>query len=395
MKPLPYPIILDGTICHSKPFLSRSMSGMIVKAGFVVNPIAGMGGSVGLKGTDGASTLAEALARGGRKIAPGRAVQALESVRKMDLPLEYLTCSGEMGQAELESAGIKHRVVCTAASQSSGADTKRAVQAFLDEGAELIIFAGGDGTARDVLEAADAKATIIGIPAGVKMHSAVFALTPEALGDLVEAFVSSGRTRDAEVMDVDEESYRQGRLEVKLFGYAKVPDSPADLQASKTVYSSGSAREEAEEIGQYIAETMRNGVAYVLGPGTTTEAIAKHLGLQKTVLGVDVILDWKLALRDASEAQLLSFLEHHPEAEIVVTPIGSQGFYFGRGNQQISAEVIRKIGPEKTCVVATPTKLKDTRVLRVDTGDKALDERLRGSVKVTTGYKRRKLVDVK
>lgn len=367
---------------------------MIVKTGFVVNPIAGVGGLVGLKGTDGASTLAEAFARGGRKVAPGRAVEALKSVGKMDLPLEFITCSSEMGQDELESAGIKHKVVCRTASRSTGADTKMAVQAFLDEGAELIIFAGGDGTARDVLEIADAKATIIGIPAGVKMHSAVFALTPEALGDLVVAFVSTGRTRDAEVMDVDEDSYRQGKLDVKLFGYAKVPDDPADLQAGKTVYRSGSAREEAEEIGQYIAETMRKGVAYVLGPGTTTEAIAKHLGLQKTVLGVDVVLDGKLVLRDASEAQLLSFLEQHTLTEIIVTPIGSQGFFFGRGNQQISAAVIRKVGPEKICVIATPTKLKDTKVLRVDTGDKDLDERLLGPVKVTTGYKRRRLVKV-
>ncbi len=370
------------------------MSGVTVKAGFVVNPIAGMGGSVGLKGTDGVSTLAEALARGGRKVAPGRALEALEHVRRKELPLEFLTCSGEMGQVELESAGIENRVVCTTGPKSTGADTKRAVRAFLDEGAELIIFAGGDGTARDVLEAADARVTIIGIPAGVKMHSAVFALTPGSLGELLETFVSEGRTREVEVMDVDEDAYRSGRLEVKLYGYAKVPDDPADMQAGKTVYSSGSAKDEAEEIGQYVAESMRKGVAYILGPGTTTEAIARHLDIQKTVLGVDVVRDGEVVLKDASEAQLLEFLGHGPEAEIVVTPIGSQGFFFGRGNQQISAEVIRRVGVDKVLIVSTPTKLKDTKVLRADTGDRALDDELRGRAKVITGYRRRKLVKV-
>jgi len=368
--------------------------GVIVKAGFVVNPIAGMGGSVGLKGTDGADTLQEAFARGGRKVASTRAVEALVSVRRKDLPLEFLTCSGEMGQDELDSVDMKCTIVCRPGSKTSSEDTKAAVKAFLRAGAELIIFAGGDGTARDVLEVADAKAAMIGIPAGVKMHSAVFALTPEALGDLVEAFVSEGKTREAEIMDVDEDAYRSGRLDVKLFGYAKVPDDPANLQAGKTVYRSGSARDEAEEIGQYVAETMRKGIAYILGPGTTTETITKHLGLHKTVLGVDVIRDGAVVLRDASEAQLLEFLDHQSEAEIIVTPIGSQGFFFGRGNQQISAEVIRKVGPDRICVIATPTKLKDTGTLRVDTGDKALDDRLRGPLKVTTGYKRRKLVRV-
>lgn len=367
---------------------------MTVKAGFVVNPIAGMGGSVGLKGTDGATTLEEAVSRGGRKVAPARAVEALESVRRKNLELEFLTCSGEMGGQELDAAGITHKVVYEHGASTSGADTKAAVKAFLQAGAELVIFAGGDGTARDVLDAAGTRATIIGIPAGVKMHSAVFALTPQTLGDLVEAFVSVGRTRDAEVMDVDEEAFRSGRLEVKLFGYAKVPDDPHDLQAGKAVYHSGSAHEESEEIGQYMAETMKKGVAYILGPGTTTWAVAKHLGLQKTVLGVDVVLDGKLVLVDASEAQLMSFLNRHPEAEIIVTPIGAQGFFFGRGNQQISADVIKRVGPDNVCVISTPTKLKDTRVLRVDTGDRALDETLRGPVKVTTGYRRRKLVKV-
>jgi predicted polyphosphate/ATP-dependent NAD kinase len=365
-----------------------------VRLGFLVNPVAGMGGAVGLKGTDGERILREAISKGARKVAPDRAVAALSDLKEMRLDVQFLTCAGEMGKDELDSAGIKGTVVYNPPERSTRSDTQAAVRAFLKEGVELIVFVGGDGTARDIIEVVGQNTAIIGVPAGVKMHSAVFANTSDELPGIIAAFLESHRTRDAEVMDIDEESFRRGVLSAKLYGMAKIPDDPVRIQSGKAVYHSGTAAEEALEIAQYIADGMEEGTIYVLGPGSTTAEIAMVLGERKTLLGVDVYLDRKLLREDVDENGLLEVLAGGKPARIVVTPIGSQGFFFGRGNQQISPAVIRKVGTENVIVVATPTKLRGTPVLRVDSGDPELDESFRGRVKVVTGYKRRRLVTV-
>ena len=359
----------------------------------MVNPVAGMGGSVGLKGTDGDDILKEAVARGATKESPKRTNRALRGLNGM-VDFQFMTCSGEMGKEELDRAGIRSVVVYEPPAETSRRDTVAAVRAFVKDGADIVIFAGGDGTARDVLEAVDPKVPMIGIPTGVKMHSAVFLNSPEDLAQLLEDFSRTGATREAEVMDIDETSFRNGVLKTKLFGVAKVPDDRVHLQAGKAEYHSGGADEEALEIGQYVVDDMEDGIAYVIGPGSTTARIGEILGQAKALLGVDVFLNRKLVLHDASEKDLLGFLKSQRLNKIVVTPIGAQGFFFGRGNQQISAKVIRVVGRENVVVLATPTKLKDTLVLRVDTGDSQLDESLRGRIKVVTGYRRRRLVPV-
>lgn len=365
-----------------------------VKVGFVVNPIAGMGGAVGLKGTDGEDVLKEARTRMARKMSPARAKEALVAIQMKRLNIRFLTCAGEMGADELAELDIQYETVHRPGPVTSSADTVAAVRGFVAGEADLILFAGGDGTARDVVSVVDAETPIVGIPAGVKMHSAVFAQLPEEAADLLESFAVSGATREVEVMDVDEDSYRQGILQAKLYALAKVPDDLTHLQSSKSVYHSGSADDEAYELGHFVAESMERGTYYILGPGSTTDAITKQLGEAKTLLGVDVVLDGKIVLRDASEESLLTILARAPKAVVIVTPIGSQGFVFGRGNQQISAKVIRKSGGQNIWIVATPSKLSGTPRLRVDTGDKELDEALRGRTRVLTGYKRRKLVRV-
>ncbi len=364
-----------------------------MRIGFVVNPIAGMGGSVGLKGTDGDATMKEALARGARKQSPERAFWAAEGLRgRRDL--DVLTCSGEMGKDELDRAGVQSTVVFEARTNTSRDDTVDAVRTFLRKGSELVVFAGGDGTARDVLEGADRQVPIIGVPAGVKMHSAVFANSPEEIVDLLDGFLTSKQTADAEVMDVDEQSFREGVLRTRLYGYALVPDDSAHMQTGKVEYASGGATDEAQEICQYLVDAMDEGVAYIVGPGTTTAGIGEILGQDKTLLGVDVFLDRRLVLRDACEKDLISLLRRQRAARIIVTPIGAQGFFFGRGNQQISADVIGLVGRENVVVVATPTKLRHTPTLRADTGDKALDDSFTGMIRVVIGYRRRRMVRV-
>lgn len=362
--------------------------------GFVVNPIAGMGGCVGLKGTDGAQTVLEAMRRGARKVAPERAVEALRSISSWDLDIDFITSAREMGAQELERAGFSGRVVYHPVEPTSRDDTVKAAKTFVKEDVELVVFVGGDGTARDVVDAVGQSVPILGVPAGVKMHSSVFLNRPSDLGHVLSRFASTRATVQGEVMDVDESLFRTGVLQAKLFALAKVPSDDARIQAAKTVYHTGTAEDEAAEIAKYIVDEMRDGVAYILGPGSTTAAIAKELGLEKSLLGVDVVLDRRVICVDASESDLLRILAEHGPAKVILTPIGGQGFILGRGNQQISPKVLGAVGRENILVVATPTKLAGTPVLRVDTGDPALDAQLRGRIKVITGYKRRRMVEV-
>lgn len=359
-----------------------------------MNPIAGMGGSVGLKGTDGTKMVKEAERRGATKSSPLRASEALRGVRGKRLEIEWLTCAGLMGKDELDKSGFRSNTIYEPRKKTSSEDTRAAVGRFIEEGVSLVVFAGGDGTARDVFEIADKNVPILGIPTGVKMQSSVFLNSPDELGDALMTFVDSGVTKEAEVMDVNEESYRQGILEAKLFGIALVPDDASHLQSSKASYRSGTAYEEAEEIGQYVADSMEAGVVYIIGPGSTTAAIAKAFRKDKTLLGADAYVDKERIVADGGEKDLLRALDEEAKAFIVVSPIGAQGFIFGRGNQQISARVIERVTVKNVMIVATPTKLRDTKVLRVDTGSRHLDEQLRGKAKVITGYRRRKLVQV-
>jgi predicted polyphosphate/ATP-dependent NAD kinase len=367
-----------------------------VRIGFLVNPVAGMGGSVGLKGTDGEAIQREAIRRKADKVSPPRALRALSSLKESGIVLQILTCDGEMGSEELKESGLPHRVVhrppCK--TKTTRDDTLNATRAFLREDADLVVFVGGDGTARDVLQVADELVPMVGVPSGVKMHSAVFLNRPDDLGPILSAFAENGAVKGADVMDIDEDLFRKGRVSAKLYGIAKVPDEAQHMQSSKMAYASGSAEDEATEIGQYIADTMEPGVLYILGPGSTTEHIARAIGVKKTLLGVDVILDREALVSDASEQDLVRVLGEGRKAMIVVSPIGSQGFFLGRGNQQISSEVVKMVGAENIMVVSTLTKLRDTPTLKVDSGDGELDRQLKGRIKVITGYRRRRLVEV-
>ena len=366
----------------------------MLRVGFVVNPVAGMGGAVGLKGTDGEDILREARRRGARAQALERADAALSSISVTDADMLFLTCRGEMGEDSIGALGSPYDVVCDHGAVTTAQDTRAAARAFVSRGADIIVFVGGDGTARDVLSEAGTDVPIVGVPSGVKMHSAVFVNTPSELGGLLLAFQRSEAVMEAEVLDIDEESFREGVVRARIFGIALTPDSSEHIQAGKQSYASGTADDEADEIAQYIMDIMEPGVTYVIGPGSTTARIAKVLGQPKTLLGVDLYRDGARVREDASEADILEELTGHGDARIVVSPIGAQGFFFGRGNQQISAKVIRAVRAANVVVISTPSKLLGTPVLRVDTGERELDEEFRGSLKVVTGYKRKRLVKV-
>lgn len=363
-----------------------------MKLGFLINPIAGMGGRVGLKGTDG--VLEEALRRGAIPIAANRARECLEVLKAGKDRLDFITCSGRMGASLIE--GFTFTVVYETSENTSSEDTKIACVRFLESGADLILFCGGDGTARDVYSAIDGKVPVLGIPAGVKMHSSVFAVNPKAAGELVLDFANGNiGLREAEVIDVDEEAYRDNKLLTKLYGYMQTPYKSELVQAGKMVFVSQDDEESKFSISVFAGEFMRDGSAYILGAGSTTEAIAKQSGAEKTLLGVDVIKEGKTLLKDASEKDLLRLFEKESSVKIIVSPIGAQGFVFGRGTQQISPAVIRKAGIKNVIYVATPVKLNSTPHLLVDTGDAELDRELSGYRSVVIGYRMSQRKDVK
>ncbi|MFH1787825.1 MAG: ATP-NAD kinase family protein [Candidatus Altiarchaeota archaeon] len=352
--------------------------------GFCINPIAGLGGSVGLKGTDG---LAEkALKLGACPLAGARARQALESVLTHDAL--FLTCTENMGENELKDSGLAYKVVYSCRNPTTSDDTRRACKAFLEHGAELIVFSGGDGTARDVYSVVGDSTPILGIPAGVKMHSSVFALNPRAAGELLSSSIKGDAVySDAEVVDVDEKAYRENRLETKLYGIAKTPYKKNMTQAGKTVLHAPSEDKAREDLAKFSVEFMEKGTLYLLGAGSTTKAIAEELGVDYTLLGVDALKDGKIIGKDLSESDIMSLIEKEKKVKIIVSPTGRQGFLFGRGNQQFSPRVLIKAGIKNIIPVATPQKLIETPVLHVDTGDPKTDKAFGEYTRVVCGWK--------
>lgn len=350
--------------------------------GLVVNPFAGMGGRVGLKGTDGLADRARTL--GAKPRAEARATEALALLAGHDL--RFLAAAGRMGADALAVAGIQDaESVYVPGDPSTGADTRAACRAFLDAGADLVLFCGGDGTARDVADAIGTAVPILGIPAGVKMYSSVFALDPAAVAGVLLAD-GGARLGDAEVIDVDEEAYRANDFRTVLHAIVRTPSAPGLVQSSKQVFEEADEDRARAAIGAFIADAMRPGVLYILGPGTTTKAVADHLGLSSTLLGFDGVLDGGIVRSDLAEADLLELLADGREARLVLSVIGAQGFVLGRGTQVCSPAVVRRIGTDRLIVLGTPGKLAHTPRLFVDSGDPALDRSFGPHIRVITGY---------
>ncbi len=371
-----------------------------MKIGFVINPIAGMGGRVGLKGTDG--VYEKAVELGAEPVAQERAEKALIKMKGGHV---WYTAGGILGENLLEKTFPEDevRVVFENETNSVGEtgpeDTHEAVKAFLEEDIDIIVFCGGDGTARDVFEEVDKEIPILGIPAGVKMHSGCFGVNPEASAELFNRFVEGeADISEVEIMDLDEDRYREGEWEIKMHGEALSIYEPHYIQLGKQSFRSVDQEDQKRDIADFIIQEMKEDPdhLFVIGPGSTTAKIQKVLGLDHTILGVDLLKDQKVIQLDVAEKDIL---EHSKEAEgmkIVVSMIGNQGFFLGRGNQQISPEVVKKAGLDNIYILSTPTKLKETPTLRADTGDEILNEMIREKryMKVVQGFREYRLVKV-
>jgi predicted polyphosphate/ATP-dependent NAD kinase len=361
--------------------------------GLIVNPVAGMGGSVGLKGTDG-EMYAKALAMGAEPVSPARAREFLSHISCRD-KIRLLVAPGAMGADHAEAAGFSFETAGTLAAEPTREDTIAMARAMLDAGAELIVFAGGDGTARDIADAVGLRVPVIAIPSGVKVYSSVFAYNPRAAAQLLDAFVEGADVSEEEVLDIDEDAFRAGVVDSRHYGFLLVPEVEKLLQAGKELSgTTGSTAEAKQEIAAAVVEEMAPQTLYLLGPGTTVRAIADELGIEKTLLGVDAVLDGQLVGSDLNERAIVELLDRHAQVVIVVTPLGGNGFIFGRGNKQFSPKVLRRIGRENIIVIGDRGKLLKLAGLHVDTGDQQLDESLSGYMDVVVGRGHRKMMRV-
>lgn len=344
-----------------------------------------MGGSVGLKGTDGVA--AEAARLGAVRHSGDRAAAALKELLPFGGEMTVLCASGEMGESLVKGLGFPHvECVYETGAETTSDDTRRAAQAMKD--ADLLLFAGGDGTARDIFAALGDKAVAIGIPAGVKIHSPVYAIRPEAAGKLALKYLEGRcrRTYEAEVVDIDEAAYRDGRVSTSLYGYLMIPDERDYMQHGKAP-SPVSEHAQQESIACDMVERMLPDTYYLIGPGSTTRTLMDEMGLPDTLIGVDLVCNKKIVQMDLSEQEILKRLDEKP-THLILTPTGGQGYLLGRGNQQLSGRVVKKIGKENIHVLATKEKLFHLmgRALLVDTGDEEADRLLCGYTRVIVSY---------
>lgn len=371
-----------------------------MKLGFIVNPIAGMGGRVGLKGTDG--VLKEAIARGAKPIAPKRAREFLQKLKEniTETPMEILTCPGKMGEEEAKKVNVPVQVLpMEIRGKTTADDTKTAVKLIVDVKVDLVVFVGGDGTAKDIFDAMQScgEIPVLGVPSGVKMYSGVFAVNLSDAVDVILAFAQNqAEITEFEIMDADETAIRSDAFAVKLHGFLKAPFLPMRIQGSKQVSPETVDEEENQTaIARFIIEEMQPEATYILGPGTTVKRIADLLGVKKTVLGVDIYKNGRIIF-DVNEKRILAEVEDWQNTWIILSPIGRQGILLGRGNQQISPAIIKRVGKQRIIVVATKGKLQgiDGGVLRVDIGDAEADNMLKGYIKVVTDYREWRLMPV-
>lgn len=352
----------------------------------LVNPVAGIGGPAGLSGSDGVEIQRLAESRGSRSRAHERMVQALTRVAERLPGTRVLTAAGSMGADAVREAGLVAEVVYSPAGQSTGGDTTTATRACVEAGADLVLFAGGDGTARDVASALPMEVAGLGVPSGVKMYSGVFAVAPLAAGATAASWLDGGvPTVVRDVLDIDEDELRRERVAARLFGSMRVPVIAGRTQARKSSTLAGE-RDAVIAAARGAVSRLDPNRLYAIGPGGTMQELARLLGYAKGPLGVDIVRGGEVVVRNASEQQLLEAAEAE-RLGVIVSVIGGQGFVIGRGNQQLSHRVLDAITRDDLIVVAPEQKLIDLqgRPLLIDSGSTETDARYGGIVRVVTG----------
>lgn len=361
------------------------------RLGLIVNPYAGIGGALALKGSDGKDIREKALANGGEQLAMHKTTIALNECAEVFSKINVFTGSGDMGENIATALGLKTQIVYQSEGQTELEDTISLARALVKEGIDLLLFAGGDGTARNIAKAINNRIPVLGVPAGCKIHSGVYAISPKAAGRVLLKVINGEllSLHQAEVRDIDETLFRQGKVVSKYYAEMKVPNELAYIQAVKM---GGKESDELllDDISDYIIEIMEDlpKTTFVMGSGSTIDAIMNRANLPNTLLGVDVVKGGQVIQKDVTAIELIALTKDMP-TKLVATVIGGQGHIFGRGNQQLSAQFIRQISKQNIILVATKAKLQNlgNRGLITDSGDDSLDNDLAGPISVITGYR--------
>lgn len=376
----------------------------IFTIGLIINPISGMGGSVGLKGTDSSNILEKAIELGAKPNAMNRTKDMLKELESLKSNLHFLTSPGVMGENVLKNMDFSYELLKDPIfkknekiTDTTAEHTQIAAEIMKNrKDLRIIMFVGGDGTARDVQSIIKNELPCIGVPAGVKIYSSIFSLNPKNAGLLLTQYLLDDiPLKEAEVLDIDELEYRKGNLVSQLYGTALTPYNPDYLQSSK-MGTPISDLNNQQRIAKRILELLENDVYYLIGPGTTTKAIIDLLDKKKTILGVDLLCNNKLIAVDLNEQQIVDYIEGKP-TKIITSLIGRQGFLFGRGNLQITPKILKSVGPQNIIIISTQFKLNNipNQILRIDCRDSSLDEEFRGLYRVLTDYDQIKICEVK
>jgi predicted polyphosphate/ATP-dependent NAD kinase len=363
--------------------------------GLIINPISGMGGSVGLKGTDGNEILKRAIELGAKPNASNRTKELLKELTSIKSKLKFITCPGNMGENLIKEMEFEYEIINHPLYENvkhifdTNANHTKIAAKIMNKikDLQLILFVGGDGTARDIFNAINKSKPCLGIPSGVKIYSSVFSINPKSASSIIMQFLwEEAALKESEVLDIDEEEYRKGNLVSKLYGYLLTPFNPDFSQLSK-LGTPNSDLNNQQRIAKRIIEELEEDVYYLVGPGTTTKVIINALNQEKTVLGVDLLLNKQIVASDLNERQILNYIEGK-KTKIIVSLIGRQGFVFGRGNLQITPQILKKIGAKNIIIISTKFKLQNIphQILRLDTRDPELDKQMKGLYKVFVDY---------
>ncbi len=395
-----------------------------MRIGLVVNPDAGLGGRLGFKGSDGRA--AEARAAGAIDRAGPRMAQALDalqtllqgSLNRTEACVTLVGWEGRMGGSWVNNEGshLTFESIGTTPEATSDEDTLSLVKNLVDAKVEAIVYAGGDGTTRDIVKALEdigpeaQEIPLVGVPGGVKMHSGCFATTPKAAAEVVLAFILGDlRCAITEVMDLDEDVYQQGVWKVRMYGEAWTPSSPRFMQGAKEQVERSSEVDTIEGLANHVQTLLDDqpDLMVVWGSGGTLRRIGQHVEVELTLLGIDVQGPEENGVRalhgDLNEQQLIEVLSKHVNGDgtprprlLLLSPMGGQGFLIGRGNLQLSPNVLRIIEKDNILGVATPAKLIGLSAVRIDTGDSALDEefQVKRFIKILQGFRTTRLIRI-